>query len=60
MTFTMEEEVNSTIIFLVITICKTNHNISFNIHNKPTATDIIMNAIHQNKKEKGNRSQFSK
>ena len=41
-TFTMEEEINNSINFLDITIYKTDHNISFNIYRKPTATDIII------------------
>jgi hypothetical protein len=42
MTFTMEKEINNSINFIGITVHKTDHNISFNIYRKPTATDIII------------------
>ena len=42
LTFTMEKELNNSINFLDITICKTNHDISLNIYRKPTASDTVI------------------
>ena len=41
MNFTIEKEQNNSINFLDISICN-NQKISFNVHRKPTTTDIII------------------
>jgi hypothetical protein len=42
MNFTIKEEVNNTINFLDITISTENNNVSFDIQQKPTATDTTI------------------
>jgi hypothetical protein len=42
MKFTLEEEQNNKINFLVITITKNHNGLAFEIYRRPTATDIII------------------
>jgi hypothetical protein len=48
MKFTMEEETDSTINFLDITISNTKDSLTFDIYRKPTTTNIIIpnNSCH--------------
>jgi hypothetical protein len=43
--FTLEEETNSRLNFLDITIIRSNDSIQFSIYQKPTATDTIVTAV---------------